>query len=203
MKTRAWIFVLLLGMLAMGACCFWWPVAETKVPAPVAKGKPATASAKPKAPPIDAARAKEHQEKMALLELHSAEIKDRQKELMARMAKSVEKITPEMQQKMVEGYMHSHEPQYRDLFASWSLDSDTQQRVLDIIRERETQQTANRLELFKSGFTPENKKSLAGADATAEGQLLFLLGPDHLDQISLVDKQMQEQALAAVRQKGR
>ncbi len=207
MKTRTWSFVLLSGLLGVGACCLWWPAAEMKKttakPArpPAEPVKPAVVKARPTATPADEARRREREEKMAKSKERLAALEKQTKDLMVRVAKSAEKITPEMQQKMVEGYMKAHEPHYRDLFDSWNLDPGTQQQVLDIIRERETQRNSGIVRSMKSGDMTAGRKERENTMNTAEGQLLFLLGQDHLDQISTVDKQMQDEALAKIQER--
>jgi hypothetical protein len=158
----------------------------------------ASSKASSKATLADEARQKERREQMAKIKARITALEANQKGLTARMAKSAEKITPEMQQKMTDGFMSSREPYYLDLFYSWNLDPGTRKQVLEIIREREVRGNAGVVESMKSGNMVEGKKQRDRLVNEAEGQLFFLLGQDRLEQIALVDKQMQDEALARI-----
>jgi hypothetical protein len=143
-----------------------------------------------------------HKRNVARIKLDEEEVKrlaaiqfKKADELMARAA---EFRTPEWKATLVDAMIRSRTSKYSELFDSWDLDSATSERALAIIRARETELMDRRTELLKAGMSGvfDFNKQKKVEKTLAEIQLMTLLGPDRVTQLTKVEDEMELQVQA-------
>ena len=192
MKPIAWIFALL---PLVGVALFYLqsPPAAHNVASDGPSGAP---KSQPQRPPL--LRTKPKLAKSAELMRLEESIEQTTKEVKEAGAKIAEKITPELQQVMVDGDWRQREPHYLGLFASWDTDSATIEDTVRIIRDRDSKIMQLRTQFTGEGlsFYSDFKKKSEIVAKSAEKQLSERLGRKRFDELSQMESQLQAEAIS-------
>jgi hypothetical protein len=121
--------------------------------------------------------------------------RDRPKPETDRSLANVSDLLTPIQAELVDAKMRSWEPRFRALFDTWGLDSKSADRVLEIIRERETKCTALNLSSYKKGVMAmrETVKKKALEREAAELMIVPIVGADRYDEMVRLEKQLNDE----------
>lgn len=128
------------------------------------------------------------------------QIKERSAELRARMAKTAVKISPEMRRQSRDRIILRREPKYRELFETWDLDATTVDKVLAVIRERETRIHEALYTSMESGAPTDYVDTKRMEQRRAAGQIIDLVGDDHYAELAQMESGIAAEELAKGRE---
>ena len=165
------------------------PVAKTSTSTQLASKEHSSAPASPDKPKAQSASKADY---VAKKRREAAILSARADEHFAKAA-AIEKetSTPERQRELVDAKMRSREPSYRDLFASWSIDSGEATKVLKIIRDREAQVMRTKSEFLKRTLNANKYHVERNTDeALAELKLNELLTSKQLEELFQLESRL-------------
>ncbi len=131
-------------------------------------------------------------------QLRGAELREA---INASMAKVARAATPEIRREVVKTKMRTREPAYRSLFSSWKLGLEACDQVLEILHARENQknEALHQHDLRGMEGGRDYVKAVAAETAWAESQLVVLLGPDRVAELSRLEAELDSRAFTHAR----
>ncbi len=133
-----------------------------------------------------------------------AEAKKRLDESKKRSVETAKKLanlsTPEYRERAADGIMRGRDQGYRNLFASWNIDSKTVNEALAIIRERQLRLIEDRTAYYHNSGPEKARKEFEFnkemENSLAQMQLINLLGKSRASELFAAEKRMREAELA-------
>jgi len=120
----------------------------------------------------------------------------------AKLDKTLASRTEQQQRQMVERFMIGRQPHYDTLFESWGLSKSERQAVLDMIQSRELQLRSEMVNAAKQNTNPAARlQRTANLKEAAALGLEALLGPDLAQQLSALERILEEDSLKQFRRR--